>query len=95
MTPPVLNRLIHEPARLKIMALLYREEQVDFISVSRRVKLTRGNLSAHMSRLEEAGYIHIAKEFVDRIPRTRLRITRAGARAFLTYRREILFWLED
>lgn len=93
--PRVLDRMIHEPARLKIMALLYREDRADFISVARRVMLTRGNLSAHMTRLEQAGYIHVAKEFIGRIPRTRMSITPAGASAFTRYRREILFWLED
>ena len=92
---PVLDRIIHEPARLQIMALLNRVDQADFVAVSRGIMLTRGNLSAHMTRLEQAGYITVVKEFVGRVPRTRLRITPAGARAFTNYRRQILFCLED
>jgi DNA-binding transcriptional ArsR family regulator len=63
-----IDRLIHEPARLMIMAYLYVVESADFIFLMHHTGLTHGNLSSHMSKLEAAGYIEIVKEFVDRKP---------------------------
>jgi DNA-binding transcriptional ArsR family regulator len=80
-----IDKLIHEPARLMILATLHAVETADFLFVERQTGLTRGNLSAHMSKLEAAGYIEITKEFVDRIPRTLLRITNEGRTALLDY----------
>ena len=59
-----IDKLIHEPARLMILATLHAVETADFLFVERQTGLTRGNLSAHMSKLEAAGYIAITKEFV-------------------------------
>jgi DNA-binding MarR family transcriptional regulator len=81
-----LDRIIHEPARLKIMTQLYIVEQGDFIYLLHQTRLTRGNLSTHMSKLEEAGYIEVIKEFVDRKPVTMLRLTGKGREAFVSYR---------
>lgn len=80
-----IDRLIHEPARLMILATLHVVESADFLFVERQTGLTRGNLSSHMSKLEDAGYIEINKEFVDKIPRTLLRITDNGRTALLVY----------
>jgi DNA-binding transcriptional ArsR family regulator len=80
-----IEKLIHEPARLMILATLHVVETADFLFVERQTGLTRGNLSSHMSKLEDAGYIEITKEFVDKIPRTLLRITDDGRAALLEY----------
>ncbi len=80
------DRLIHEPSRFNIMALLYVVESADFLFVERQTALTAGNLSAHISRLEAAGYISIAKDFVNRRPHTMLTLTSAGRAAFEKYR---------
>jgi DNA-binding MarR family transcriptional regulator len=80
-----IDKLIHEPARLMILATLHVVESADFLFVERQTGLTRGNLSAHMSKLESAGYIKITKEFVDKIPRTLLYITDDGRAALLDY----------
>ena len=80
-----IDKLIHEPARLMILATLHVVESADFLFVERQTGLTRGNLSSHMSKLEGAGYIEISKEFVDKIPRTLLRITDQGRAALLDY----------
>ena len=80
-----IDKLIHEPARLMILATLHVVESADFLFVERQTGLTRGNLSSHMSKLEDAGYIEINKEFVDKIPRTLLRITDNGRTALLVY----------
>jgi DNA-binding transcriptional ArsR family regulator len=70
-----IDRLIHEPARLMIMAVLYAVESADSVFLLRQTGLTRGNLSSHMSRPEAAGYVDIEREFVDKMPRTLLRLT--------------------
>lgn len=89
--PPVkeIDRLIHEPARLLIMAHLYVVEAVDFLYLMNQTGLTFGNLSSHMTRLEEAGYIEVEKSFVDKRPNTRLNLTDAGRKAFEEYRRNM------
>ena len=80
-----IDKMIHEPARLMILATLNVVESADFLFVERQTGLTRGNLSSHMSKLEDAGYILIQKEFVDKIPRTLLRVTDEGRAALLEY----------
>jgi DNA-binding MarR family transcriptional regulator len=80
-----IDRLIHEPARFSIMANLYVVEEADFLFLSRRIGLTRGNLSAHMRKLEEGGYIEVRKGFMGRRPHTVLAITEIGQEAFKNY----------
>jgi len=86
---PQINRLIHEPARMLILAHLSVVETADFLFLMNQTRLTRGNLSSHLSKLEAAGYVDISKDFVERIPRTLLRITQKGRNAFLQYRKNI------
>jgi len=73
--------LIHQPTRLKIMAYLAGLEagsQVEFGALQRDLGLTEGNLSRHLGRLEEAGYLEIAKGYEKRRPRTWIKITGTG-----------------
>ena len=79
------DRLIHEPARLAIMALLYGTREADFLFIQRQTGLTKGNLSVHLSKLEEAGYIEIEKRFVGKKPQTLCRLTPKGFHAFEDY----------
>lgn len=81
-----LDPLIHAPARLLIMAILTAVASADFLYLLRETELTRGNLSSHLGKLEEAGYIAIEKRFVGKKPHTLCRITPAGRTAFLGYR---------
>ena len=90
-----IDRLVHEPARLMILTILYVVESADFLYLMRQTGLTRGNLSSHLSKLEAAGYIDVKKEFVDKIPRTLLRLTDQGREAFQNYRQGMLQLLED
>lgn len=76
-----LDRIVHEPARLLILSTLYVVDSADFVFVQNQTGLTRGNLSSHMSKLEDAGYLSVRKEFVGRKPRTLLKLTPAGRRA--------------
>jgi len=80
------DRVIHEPARLKIMSVLSVADSADFIYLMGETGLTRGNLSVQLTRLQDAGYIVIAKEFVGRSPRTTASMTKDGAKAFDEYR---------
>ncbi|MEA1999501.1 MAG: transcriptional regulator [Euryarchaeota archaeon] len=95
--PPIaeIDRLIHEPARLMIMAYLYVVESADFLFLMRQTGLTHGNLSSHMSKLEAAGYIEIVKEFVDRKPHTMLQLTDKGRTAFQKYRQSMMRVFDD
>jgi len=80
-----LNSTIHQPVRLQIMASLMaleREAQIDFSSLGKLLKLTDGNLGAHLQTLEEAGYVKIEKKFVERKPRTLVSLTRKGRYEF-------------
>ncbi len=90
-----IDRLIHEPARLMILAVLYVIDSADFLFLMRQTGLTRGNLSSHMSKLEDAGYIDVKKEFADKVPRTLLRLTKNGRDAFDRYRQNMMQMLED
>ncbi len=81
-----IDKLIHEPARLKIMAQLFVVEEADFIFLMRQTGLTWGNLSSHMSKLEDAEYIEVRKEFLDKKPHTILKLTPKGRDAFKNYR---------
>jgi DNA-binding MarR family transcriptional regulator len=84
-----LDRVIHEPARLMIVTLLYAVQQADFLYLLHETGLTKGNLSAHLSKLEEAGYVRIEKTFRGKVPYTLVALTPEGRRAFETYRHQL------
>ena len=81
------DRLVHEPARLMILMVLYTVEEADFTFLTNATELTDGNLSSHLSKLEAAGYVEIQKEFAGKKPRTRLRLTAEGRQAVDEYRK--------
>ena len=80
-----LDRLIHEPARLAIVAVLSACESADFKYLLNETGLTKGNLSAQLSKLEEAGYVAITKSFKGKYPHTECALTAEGMRAFKAY----------
>jgi DNA-binding MarR family transcriptional regulator len=80
------DRLVHEPARLMILMVLYLVEAADFTFLTNVTELTDGNLSSHLSKLEAAGYVEIEKGYAGKKPRTTLRLTGAGRRAVDDYR---------
>ena len=84
-----LDRVIHEPARLMIVALLAAVEQADFRYLLYETGLTKGNLNAHLTRLEQAGYIAVSKSFRGKVPQTRYQLTPEGHQAFAAYREQI------
>lgn len=83
------DRLIHEPARLMITTILNTVESADFLYLKKETGLTRGNLSSHLSKLEEAGYIEIEKTFKGKLPLTICRLTDAGRAAYSAYRTQM------
>ncbi len=80
-----LDRVVHEPARLLILAVLNSAEEVDFAFLQTATGLTKGNLSRHAGKLEEVGYIEIRKYFRGKVPATGYRITPDGQAAFAGY----------
>jgi DNA-binding MarR family transcriptional regulator len=90
-----IDRLIHEPARLALVARLYVVESADFVFLQRQVGLTGGNVSSHMSKLEAAGYVEVEKGFVGRRPQTTYRLTERGREAFRRYRETMKALLQE
>lgn len=84
-----LDRVIHEPGRLIIMALLAAVEECDFLYLQHETELNKGTLSSHLAKLEETGYVEIEKTFRGKVPRTVLRLTAAGREAFEDYRKKL------
>jgi DNA-binding MarR family transcriptional regulator len=89
-----IDRLIHEPSRLTIMANLYVVQSADFLFLQHQTGMTPGNLSAHLSKLEDAGYVEVTKEFLERKPHTALALTKKGRGAFKEYRKKVKQFVE-
>jgi DNA-binding MarR family transcriptional regulator len=89
-----IDRVIHEPARLIIMTILNAVESADFLYLQGETGLTKGNLSAHLSKLEEEGYIQIEKTYRGKIPLTVCRLTEEGRSAFGRYRAQWEFFMK-
>lgn len=79
------DRVVHEPARLAIMTVLYGAGEADFLYLQRECGLTQGNLSSHLARLEEEGYVTIEKKFKGKYPLTICHLTNSGRAALESY----------
>lgn len=84
-----LDRVVHEPARLRILMVLSAVEETDFKFLQSALGLSNGNLSSHMNRLEQAGYVKILKGFVGKVTQTRYRLTEKGKLALTAYWKHI------
>jgi hypothetical protein len=84
-----IDRLIHEPARLAIMARLFVVEEADWLLLYRETGLSFGSLASHLNRHEAAVYVDSTKTFIGRKPHTMVHRTGEGCPAFLTYRQRI------
>ncbi len=89
------DRLLHEPARTLIVAILAAVESADFLYLQREAGLTKGNLSVHLSKLAEAGYVDIEKTYRGKLPLTLCRLTGKGRAAFLDYRKQLKQFVEN
>lgn len=88
------DRLIHEPSRTVILAILATVESADFLYLQRETGLTKGNLSVHLSKLEDAGYVSIEKTYRGKVPLTLCRMTEPGRKAFEEYRKQLQQFVE-
>ncbi len=79
------DKIIHEPARLRIMMILSGIEQADFNFLLTTLGLTRGNLSRHVEKLESAAYIKVKKSFKGKVPNTSYQLTQKGSKALAQY----------
>jgi DNA-binding MarR family transcriptional regulator len=88
------DRLIHEPSRGIILAVLTAVDSADFLYLQRETHLTKGNLSVHLSKLEEAGLIQIEKTYRGKVPLTLCKITPKGQEAFEKYINQLKSFIE-
>ncbi len=84
-----IDKDIHEPARLMILSYLYVVESADFVFLRGQTGLTWGNLSAHITKLEQKEYVVTQKEFIQKKPRTMVELTDKGRQALLAYRKKM------
>jgi DNA-binding MarR family transcriptional regulator len=89
------DRVVHEPARLAILTVLAEADEVEFRFLERVTGLTRGNLSSHASKLEDAGYLTVRKSFRGRTPVTSYSLTTAGRDALNSYRAHLRATIES
>ena len=85
-----IDRVIHEPARLAIMSILDGVGEADFLYLMREAGLSQGNLSGHLGKLEEAGYVEILKTFKGKYPLTICRLTAKGKESFTEYAQRMI-----
>ena len=84
------ERLVHEPGRLLVLACLAVVSRADFLYVMRQTGLSQGNLSSHLAKLEAAGYVAVEKTFSGKTPRTVLQLTDRGREALRAYRTRLI-----
>jgi len=80
-----IDKIIHEPARLRIMMILAGLEQADFTFLTATLSLTRGNLNRHIEKLESAGYLEVKRSFKGKVRNTSYKITQQGSKALAQY----------
>jgi len=84
-----IDRIIHEPVRLRIMMVLTGVDEADFNFILAALGLTRGNLSRHVEKLESAGYLKVKKAFNGKVPNTSYQLTQKGIKALVKYWKDI------
>ena len=90
-----IDPLIHAPARLMVITYLYVVDGIDFVYLKRVTGLSWGNLSTHLTKLADAGYVNIKKEFKDKKPHTMIKLTKKGRAAFREYKDDMQQVLGD
>ncbi len=88
-SPSEIDRLIHEPARLVIMATLFVVDEADFVYLAQQTELTAGNMNSHMARLVDGGYVSVERTFAANRPRTISQLTEEGRTALQNYRQQV------
>lgn len=90
-----IDLIVHAPARLAVLTYLAVVESADYVFLMRQTGLTWGNLSTHLKKLEEAGYVEIIKEFRGKKPHSTVSLTERGRSAFREYRKSLRQALDD
>lgn len=90
-----LDRVIHSPARLMVVSILTAVNKADFLYLLHETELTKGNLSTHLSKLEEAGYISVEKTYKGKVPLTLYSLTKTGKTAFKAYRKQLKYIIDN
>ncbi len=90
-----IDQVIHASARLMVLTYLYVVESADYVFLMRLTGLTWGNLSTHITKLEEAGYITVNKEFRGKKPHSTIHLTKQGRTAFREYKNSMQQVLDD
>ena len=90
-----LDQLIHSPARLRIMTYLYVVTKADYVFLKNQTGLSWGNLSTHLYKLEEAGYVDVEKGYDGKKPQSIVSLTETGREAFDRYKRSMQQVLDD
>ena len=90
-----IDRLIHAPARLMILTYLYVVDSADYVFLTSLTGLTWGNLSTHLTKLEEAGYVEVIKTFRGKRPHSMVQLTEEGRAAFRAYKTQLKQVLDD
>jgi DNA-binding transcriptional ArsR family regulator len=85
----ILDRLIHEPGRLAILTVLSSVTDADFVFLQRTTGLTKGNLSSHLTKLEDAGLVAIEKRFIRKKPNTNIALTALGRKRIAKHREQL------
>ena len=90
-----IDQVIHAPARLMLLSYLYVVDSADYVFLMRLSGLTWGNLSTHLTKLEQAGYITVTKEFKGKKPHSTISLTGDGRVAFKQYKQSLQQVLDD
>jgi DNA-binding MarR family transcriptional regulator len=90
-----LDQIVHAPARLNIIMILYVVESLDYVFLKNQTGLSWGNLATHLGKLEEVGYVKITKGYQGKKPHSMIELTPQGRSAFQEYRRTVQQLLDD
>ena len=80
-----LDKIIHQPIRTRVMAILANEMECDYTSLKKKLEVADGQMSTHMKELLSCGYVQMEKSFVDNKPKTTYKITKEGRKKFSEY----------
>ncbi len=81
----IIDDVIHSRVRLAIMSYLATAREAEFVELKKALKVSDGNLSTHLKKLEDTGYVSVSKQFVDNKPQTRIKVSEEGDKAFKSY----------
>ena len=90
-----LDRTVHEPVRLCVLAVLANVASADFVYLQKTLGLTGGNLSTHIAKLTQAGLVSVEKSFIDNRPRTSLSLTEKGSEALQAHAGALRLFLDQ